>query len=69
MSDSATHWIAACQASLSMWILRQGYWSGLPRTPSGDLSDPGIESFSPGSLALAGRFFTTSDTWKALEYP
>ena len=31
-------------------------WSGLPFPPSGDLSNPEIESESP---ALAGGFFTT----------
>ena len=29
---------------------------------SGDLPEPGVE---PMSLALAGRFFTTSATWEA----
>ena len=42
-------WFAACQAPLSMWLPRQGYWSGLPFTSPGDLPDPGIE---PGSPAL-----------------
>ena len=32
---------------------------------SGDLHDPGIESVSPASSALADRFFTTSITWEA----
>ena len=31
----------------------------------GDLPDPGTEPLSLGSLALAGRFFTTSTTWEA----
>ena len=39
-----------------MGFSRQGYWSGLPFPPPGDLPDPGIE---PASPALAGRFFTT----------
>ena len=39
-----------------MEFSRQGYWSGLPFPPPGDLSDPEIENASP---ALAGRFFTT----------
>ena len=42
---------------------REKYWSGLPRPPPGNLSNPGIEPMSP---ALAGRFFTTSATWEAL---
>ena len=45
---------------------RQEYWSGLPGPPSGDLPDPGIEPASLTSLALAGRFFTTSATWETL---
>ena len=39
----ATPWTAACQAPLSMGFLRQEYWSGLPRSPTGDLHNPGIE--------------------------
>ena len=33
--------------------------------PTGDLPHPGIESTSPKSPALAGRFFTVSATWEA----
>ena len=51
-------WTVAHQAPLSMGFSRQGYWSGLPCPPPGDLPDPGIESASP---ALAGRFFTDSE--------
>ena len=47
----------ARQASLSLGFSWQEYWSGLPFSTSGDLSDPGIK---PTSLALAGRFFTTA---------
>ena len=36
-------WTVARQAPLSMGFSRQEYWSGLPRPPSGDLPDPGIE--------------------------
>ena len=49
----------ACQAPLSMEFSRQECWSGLPFPPPGDLRDPGIESTSTTSLALAGRVFTT----------
>ena len=56
----------ACQTPLSMVFSRQEYWDGLPRTPPGDLSNPGIEFESLVSPALAGGFFTTSATWKAL---
>ena len=38
---------------------------GLPRPSPGDLPDPGIESLSLPSPALAGGFFTTSATWEA----
>ena len=41
-----TPWTAACQASLSMGFPRQEDWSGLPCSPSGDLSIPGMESSS-----------------------
>ena len=37
----------------------------MPFLLPGDLPNPGIESASPASLALAGRFFTTSATWEA----
>ena len=43
-------------------VSRQEYWSGLPCSPPGDLPNPGIK---PTSLALAGKFFTTSATWEA----
>ena len=39
----------ACQAPLSVEFSRQEYWSGLPFSSPGDLSNPGIE---PGSPAL-----------------
>ena len=38
-----TLWTAAHQAPLSVGFSRQVYWRGLPRSPSGDLPDPGIE--------------------------
>ena len=44
---SVTLWTAAHQASLSMELSRQEYWSGLPYPPLGDLPDPGIEPVSP----------------------
>ena len=55
---------AADQAPLSMQFSRQEYWSGLPFPPSGNLPDPGIETVSPTSLSLAGRFFTTEPSGK-----
>ena len=62
VSDSATPWTAAHQAPLSVGFPRQEYCSGLSFTPPGDLPDPGIESVSLTSPALASRFFTTSAT-------
>ena len=38
----------------------------LPCLPPGDLPDPGIKPMSLTSPALAGRFFSTSPTWEAL---
>ena len=61
----ATPWTVAHQSSLSMGFSRQEYWSGLPHPSPGDLPDPGIKRVSLMSLALAGRFFTTSTTWEA----
>ena len=56
----ATLWTVDHQAPLSMRFCRQEYWSALLCPPPGDLPDPGIESTSLTSPALAGRFFTTS---------
>ena len=64
VSNFATIWTVALQASLSMGFSRQEYWSGLPFLPAGDLPHPGIELASP---ALACGFFTTSTTWEAPE--
>ena len=47
VSDSVTLWTVAHQAPLSMWLSGQGYWSGLPCSPPGDLPGPGIEPVSP----------------------
>ena len=46
---NAISWTIARQAPLSVGSSRQEYWSGLPCSPAGDLSDPGNE---PGSPAL-----------------
>ena len=62
----ATPWTVACQALLSMGFSRKEYWSGLPFPSPGDLPDPGIESASPVSSALAGGFFTTVPSGKPL---
>ena len=54
-----TLWFVAHQTPVSMEFSRQGYWSGLPFPPPGDLSSPGIEPTFLASPALAGRFFTS----------
>ena len=60
----ATLWTVPCQAPLSMGFSRKEYWSALPCR--GDVPNPGIEPTSPESPALAGWFFTTIATWKAV---
>ena len=62
----ATLWTIAYQAPLSMGFSRKEYQSGFPCPLPGDLLDPGIESMSLRSPALAGRFFTTGTSWKSI---
>ena len=50
-----TLWTIAYQASPSMGLPRQEYWSGLPFPSPGDLPDPGIE---PGPPALQADALT-----------
>ena len=59
-----TPWTVAHQAPLSVGFSRQEYCSGLSCPPLGNLPNPGIEPTSLASPALAGRFFTTVDTWE-----
>ena len=66
MSDYATLWTVACQASLSMEFSRRKYWSGLPFPTPGESSQPRDQPKSLESAALAGGFFTTVATWEAL---
>ena len=54
----------AHEASLSMEFSRQEYWS-CHFLLWGNLPDPGIESASLVSPALADRFFTNCATWEA----
>ena len=61
-----TLWTVACQAPLSMGFPRQEYWSGLSCPPPGDLTDPGIESMSLLSPALAGRFLPLAPPGKQI---
>ena len=65
----ATPWTVAHQAPLSMGFSRQGYWSGLPCPPPGDLPNAGIKPESLASLTLAGGFFTTSPPGKLCVFP
>ena len=58
----------AHQAPLSMRFLRQEYWNGLSCPSPGDLPDPRTEPMSPGSPALAGRFFITEPSGKSYIY-
>ena len=48
-----TLWTIACQAPLSMGFSRQGYWSGLPCHPPGDLPNPGIKHASLMSTCIS----------------
>ena len=43
---------------------RQEYWNGLLFPTPGDLLNPGVETTSLGSPALAGRFFTPAPPGK-----
>ena len=52
----ATLWTVAHQAPLCVGFSRQEYWSGLPCTPPGDLSNLGIKPTAVMSSALAGGF-------------
>ena len=54
----------ASQAPLSRGFSRQGYWSGLPCPPPGDLPDPEIKPTSLTPLALAGVFFAMSTCYR-----
>ena len=54
----------AVQACLMVGFSRQENWNKLPCPPLVDLPDPGIKPMSLMSPALAGGFFTTSDTWE-----
>ena len=57
----------AHQAPLSMGFSRKEYWSELPCPSPGHLPNSGVEPTSLISPASAGRFFTTSAIWEALQ--
>ena len=63
MSNSLRlYWTIVCQAPLSMGFSRQEYWSGLPFTPPGDLSNPGKEPTSVMSTHI-GRWVLYLGNW------
>ena len=62
-NSSATLWIVAHQAPLSLGFPRQEYWRGLPFSLPGDLPDTGIESASP---TLTSRVFNTEPPEKPI---
>ena len=63
VSDSATPWTVARQASLFMGFSRQNYWSGLPFPSPGDLLNPGIE---PGSCGLQADALSSEPPGKSI---
>ena len=60
VSDSATPWTVALQASLSLEFFGQEFCTGFPFHTPGNLPDPGIEFTFLASSALAGGYFTTA---------
>jgi len=69
MSDSLQPYGLQLSRLPCLWrFSRQEYWNELLCPPPRDLPDLGIEPVSLMSPALAGRFFTTSATWKAFSH-
>ena len=62
-----TLWTVAHQASQSMGLSRQEYWSRLPFPSPRDLPNPGIKPASLVSPALTSGFFTTEPLGKRSE--
>ena len=60
MSDSASPWTVAPQASLSMGFSGQEYWDELPFPSPGEPPSPGIE---PGSPALWADSLLSEPPW------
>ena len=58
----AIPWTVVYQASLSMGLSRQEYWSWLPFPSPGDLPDPGIKPRSPALQADALSSEATKET-------
>ena len=61
-----TLWTVAHQASQSMGLSRQEYWSRLPFPSPRDLPNPGIKPASLVSPALTSGFFTTEPPGKPI---
>ena len=54
----ATPWMVALQAPLSLGLLRQEYWNGLPFPGEGNLFHPKIEKILQWSgVTCIGRWF------------
>ena len=58
-----------CSTPLSMGLLRQEYWSGLPFPSPEDLTDPGVGPPFLVSPTLTGRFFTTAPPRGEVYFP
>ena len=61
-----TPWTVARQAPVH-GILQAGVLSGLPFPPPGGLPDPGLESMSQMSPALAAGCSITGATWEQMQ--
>ena len=66
MSDCATPWTVAYQASLSIECSMKEQQSGLPFPTPGNLPNSGIRPESVASPALAVRFFTAAQPGKPM---
>ena len=60
-------WIVAHQASLSMRLSQQEYWSALPFPSPGNLPYSGVEFEPPEAAPLAGGLFSTEPPRKPLQ--
>ena len=65
MNSNLKNFIKYHYIATPLELRKQEYWSGLSFPTPGDLPDSGIKPASLASLALTGRFFTTTATWEA----
>ena len=63
----ATPWTVAHEAPFSVGLSWKEYWSGLPCSPPGDLSDPGIKLVFPGSPAFQVNSLPAEPLGKSLK--